>query len=380
MGAVLDYITAGESHGRAVLAVVSGFPAGHAVDVEAINRDLALRQGGHGRSSRQELENDSVEFLSGLRKGRTLGSPIAMAVFNRDVRIDSVEEESVPRPGHAELAGALKYGTRNVREISERARARETAARVMAGSLARQVLKTLGVEVLGLVRSIGTVSWDGTAGDIERTRSLRDTSPVYCADKQVSKQMVDAIDAVAREGDTLGGTVEVTASGVVAGLGSCMTWQERLDGRLARALMSIQSVKGVSIGEGFGLARLRGNDTVDGIGVAAGKVNRGNNLAGGLEGGMTNGEDVVLYAGFKPIPTTNPPAPSIDLRTGKEVVREYERSDVCAVPAGAIIAEAVVSFELLRACCEKFGGDSVLELQEGLARYRQKIGGFFAKS
>jgi chorismate synthase len=380
MDTVLDYITAGESHGRAVLAIVAGFPAGHEVDVEAIDRDLALRQGGHGRSTRQKLEKDRVEFLSGLRRGRTLGSPIAMAVFNKDVRIDDIEDESVPRPGHAELAGALKYGTKNVREISERASARETAARVAAGSLARQLLSVLGVEVIGFVRSIGWKIWEDAIGEIQETRRLRDSSPVYCPGERLSKKMVELIDKTGREGDTLGGTADVIVRGAVPGLGSCMSWKDRLDGRLARALMSIQSVKGIDIGVSAWRADVTGKEYEDPIKYDKGEFSRAQNVNGGLEGGMTNGEDIVLFAGFKPIPTTNPPASSVDLKTGEEVVREYERSDVCAVPAGAIIAEAVVSFEMLRAYCEKFGGDSVTELQENLARYQEKIRGFLSKS
>lgn len=369
---MLDYITTGESHGRAVVAVVSGFPAGHEVDVEFINRDLALRQGGHGRSKRQKLESDQVEFLSGLRRGRTLGSPVTMAIFNKDVRIDQIDQESVPRPGHAELAGALKYGTTNVREISERASARETAGRVAAGSLARQLLSELGVEVLGVVRSIGSTLWEGDIGELDEARELRDASPVYCPDEEVSGRMVSEIDAAAKEGDTVGGVVEVVARGAVPGLGSCMSWQERLDGRLASAIMSIQSVKGVEIGLGFGSIG-RGRQVVDALRWEKGEFVRRTNHAGGLEGGMTNGEDVVLKAVFKAIPTTNPPAPSVDLKTGKETVREYERSDVCAVPAGAIIAEAVVSFEILRACCDKFGADRVAELRANLESYTVRI-------
>ena len=377
---MLDYITAGESHGSAVIAVVTGFPAGYEVDIEAIDRDLALRQGGHGRSSRQKLEKDKVEFLSGLRKGRTLGSPITMAVFNKDVRIDDIEPESVPRPGHAELAGALKYDTKNVREISERASARETAARVAAGSLARQLLFGLGVEVLGFVRVIGCGNWDDAVSETQEARKLRDASPVYCPDKKASKSMVEFIDKATEEGDTLGGMVEVIVQGVIPGLGSCMSWKDRLDGRLARALMSIQAAKGVSVGSSFQNAAKRGSEVVDALSSGKAGIQRSSNNAGGLEGGMTNGEDVIFQVAFKPIPTTNPPASSVDLKTGEEVVRVYERSDVCAVPAGAIIAEAVMSFEILRAYCAKFGGDSVTELFENLARYREKIRGFFQKS
>jgi chorismate synthase len=376
----LEYITAGESHGRAIIAVVTGFPAGYGADVEGVNGDLALRQGGHGRSARQKIEKDKVEFLSGLRKGVTLGSPITMAVFNRDVRIDDIEEESVPRPGHAELAGALKYGTYNVREISERASARETAARVAAGSLARQLLLQLGVEVFGVVRSIGMALWEGDAGEIAQARQKRDASPVYCPDEKASRAMVELIDKAAADGNTLGGTVEVIARGVVPGLGSCMSWQEKLDGRLARSLMSIQSVKGVEIGASARRMDMTGKDCADPVRCRSGELYRTHNTAGGLEGGITNGEDVVVRAAFKPIPTTNPPARSVDLRTGEEVVREYERSDVCAVPAGAIIAEAVVSFDILQGYCGKFGGDTVSELQANLANFLKKIGSFCRKS
>jgi chorismate synthase len=376
---VLEYITAGESHGRAVIALVSGFPAGYEVDIELINRDLALRQGGHGRSARQKIEKDQVEFLSGLRKGRTLGSPIAMVVFNKDVRIDDISEESVPRPGHAELAGALKYGTYNVREISERASARETAARVMAGSLAKQFLSELGVDVLGVVRNIGSSAWKDNLNELKEIRKLRNSSAVYCPDKESSGKMVREIDEAKERGDTLGGVVEVVARGVIPGLGSCMNRNERLDGKLANALMSIPSVKGVEIGAGFEAAGTTGKKTADVVKIEKGDIKRSSNFAGGLEGGMTNGADILVRAAFKPIPTTKPPAKSVDLTTGKEVMREWERSDVCAVPAGAIIAEAVVSFEILQVYCDKFGGDTVSELRDNLARFLEKIQTFWKK-
>ncbi len=360
--------------------MVSGFPAGYKVDVEGVSRDLQLRQGGYGRSSRQEIEEDRAEFLSGLRRGVTLGSPIAIAIFNRDERIDDTAGESVPRPGHAELAGAFKYGTYNVREISERASARETAGRVAAGSLARQFLSELGVEVVGFVKQIGSTAWSGGLGEPGKLREERDRSAVYCPDDSASNEMVAEIDSAAGQGDTLGGVVEVVARGVVPGLGSCMSWQERLDGRLARAVMSIQAVKGVEIGAGFEAVRMRGTEASDPILWGGGRIERLSNHAGGLEGGMTNGEDVVVRAAFKPIPTTKRPAASVDLKTGEEVEREWERSDVCAVPAGAIIAESVVSFEILGTYCLKFGGDSVSELKSNLDRYIEKIENFCKKS
>ena len=376
---MLYYITSGESHGKAVIAVISGFPAGYMIDVEAMNVDLSLRQGGYGRGARQKIESDNVEILSGVRRGKTLGSPITLAIFNKDVRIDNIEEENVPRPGHAEFAGAIKFGTHNVRDISERASARETAARVAAGSLAKQFLSRLGVETLGFVRSIGNARWTGEIESIVQEKELRNSSEVYCPDKKASDEMVKAIDEAGKTGDTLGGIVEVRASGVIPGLGSCMNWDERLDGNLARAVMSINSVKGFETGKGFKLAEAKGKDTADPIACKEEGILRTSNNAGGIEGGMTNGEDIIIRAAFKPIPTTNPPAASIDILTGKEASRDWERSDICAVPAGAIIAEAVVSFELMREYCRKFGGDGADELKSNLDSYRDKAGKFLKK-
>lgn len=381
----LRYLTAGESHGPALIAVLEGVPAGLFLTAEYINRQLARRQGGYGRGGRQQIEKDGVEILAGVRGGRTLGSPIALRISNKDwenwrevmasdegAKLDS-RVVTRPRPGHADLAGALKYGHRDIRNVLERSSARETAARVAVGSVARRFLEELGIEVYGQVLRIGPVE----AVAEQRPDAIREkaeSSPVYCADAEAGRLMVEAIDKAKEAGDSLGGIFEVRVCGVPPGLGSYVHWDRRLDGRLARAVMSIQAIKGVEIGLGFAAAKLPGSMVQDEIFYTAGRgFYRETNRAGGIEGGMTNGEPVVVRAAMKPIPTLRKPLRTADLVSKEAAEAAYERSDVCAVPAACAIAEAVVAWEIARACIEKFGGDTLQEVKESLAVYIERI-------
>lgn len=383
---MLRYLTAGESHGPALLTIVEGIPAGLWLTADYIDRQLVRRQGGYGRSGRQRIEEDRVEILSGVRGGYTLGSPIALKITNRDwanwreimgpepeTRVDE-RVITRPRPGHADLAGMLKYGHRDLRNVLERASARETAARVAAGTVARRLLEELGIEVAGQVLRIGPVEVAPLEAPPEEIRGRVEKSPVYCADKAGSEAMVAAIDRAREEGDSLGGVFEVRVYGVPPGLGSYVHWDRRLDGRLAQAVMSIQAIKGVEIGIGFRAAALPGSAVQDEIFYAPGRgFYREKNNAGGLEGGVTNGEPIVIRAAMKPIPTLRRPLRSVDIFTKEPVEAAYERSDICAVPAACVIAEAVVAWEVARACLEKFGGDSLAEVKEHLARYKERV-------
>ncbi|RPF49209.1 chorismate synthase [Thermodesulfitimonas autotrophica] len=383
---VLRYLTAGESHGPALLTIVEGIPAGLWLTADYIDRQLARRQGGYGRGGRQRIEEDRVEILSGVRGGYTLGSPIALKISNRDwanwrevmgpdpeARLDE-RVVTRPRPGHADLAGMLKYGHRDLRNVLERASARETAARVAAGTVARRLLEELGIEVAGQVLRIGPVEVPPFDAPPEEIRGKVEKSPVYCADKAGSEAMVAAIDRAREEGDSLGGVFEVRVYGVPPGIGSYVHWDRRLDGRLAQAVMSIQAIKGVEIGMGFRAASLPGSAVQDEIFYAPGRgFYRERNNAGGLEGGVTNGEPIVIRAAMKPIPTLRRPLKSIDIFTKERVEAAYERSDICAVPAACVIAEAVVAWEVARACLEKFGGDSLAEIKEALERLQERV-------
>lgn len=372
---VFQYRTAGESHGPCVVAVVEGCPAGMLLDTGAIDADLARRQGGHGRSHRQRIEEDRVQVLSGIRGGRTLGSPLTLMVANRSQGIDTLPPVTMPRPGHADLAGALKYGTRDARDILERASARETAGRVAAGGVARQLLKLLGIEVYGYVTRIGPVA----ASSLPETRpaliAARDSSAVYCPDPTASEAMKAAIDQAKADGDTLGGIFEVRVEGHPAGLGSHVAVDRRLDARLAAALMGIQAIKAVEIGIGFEGCALRGSQVHDEIVFRRGQApesagyDRPTNRAGGLEGGITNGQSLVLRAGMKPISTLMRALRSADLASGKAGEAAVERSDVCAVSAASVVGEAVVAMELAGAVCEKFAADTIAELTRSWRAY-----------
>lgn len=383
---MLRYLTAGESHGPALLTIIEGMPSGLWLPVDYINRQLKRRQGGYGRGGRQRIEEDRAEILSGVRGGFTLGSPIALKITNkdwvnwRDVMAPgpeaSLEERVVtrPRPGHADLAGALKYGHRDIRNVLERSSARETAVRVAAGSVARRLLEELGIEVAGQVVRIGSVAVEPVEGPSGEVREKVENSPVFCADMAGSEAMVAEIDRALEVGDSLGGVFEVRVYGVPPGLGSCVHWDRKLDGRLAQAVMSIQAIKGVEIGLGFTAASLPGSAVQDEIFYAPGRgFYRETNRAGGIEGGMTNGETVVVRAAMKPIPTLKKPLRSVNLVTKEQIEATYERSDTCAVPAACVIAEAVVAWEMAGACMEKFGGDTLEELKANVAGYRERV-------
>jgi len=384
---VLRYITAGESHGPALVAIVEGLPAGIKVSVDDINRDLARRQLGFGRGGRMAIEKDKADILSGVRLGRSLGSPIALKIENRDwknwtVKMSAAETEEViesvtqPRPGHADLSGILKTGQEDIRNILERSSARETAARVASGALAKIFLKEFGIQVLSHVTSIGDV-----VADVEKTPGPEDLdkideSPARCFDKAAETEMVALIEEVAKAKDTVGGAFEVLVYGCPPGLGGYVSWEERLDANIARALMGVQAIKGVEIGEGFDLAFKRGSEAHDEIFYEEGRgYYRKTNRAGGIEGGMTNGEVVIARAAMKPIPTLMQPLKTVDIVTKLAVDAVKERSDVCAVPAAAVIGEAVVAFEIAKAFLNKFGGDAIEDTKAAYNHYLARLEG-----
>jgi chorismate synthase len=372
-------LTAGESHGPGLIAVIDGVPAALALGPSDIDPDLHRRQLGYGRGARQRIERDAVTITGGVRHGRTTGAPIALQIPNRDAvnweRVMSVEPVAdAPaavtrlRPGHADLAGALKYAHDDVRDVIERSSARETAARVAAGAVAKVVLRVAGIEVRSETRSIGDIEsvprFDGDAVE---------ASEVRCGDPGRTAAMVAAIAAAREAGDTLGGVVALRVTGVVAGLGTSAQWDRRLDGRIGQALLSIQSAKGLQFGDAFAAATERGSAVHDPIAVRDGRFVRSRNRAGGLEGGMTNGEDVLVDVAFKPISTLMKPLPSADLRTGAPSPAHVERSDVCVVPAAGVVAEAMLAFVLADALLEKFGADNAADLRAAVDRYRTRL-------
>jgi len=369
------FVTAGESHGKGLTAVIEGFIAGLPLEAEDINRELKRRQGGYGRSARMQMEEDRAEITAGIYKGLTTGNPIAIFISNRDWR--EVEPVTCPRPGHADLAGVTKYDLNDIRPVIERASARETAARVAAGAIARRFLEELGIAIHSHTISIGGVetSPQGEVNSIDWQQVER--SPLHCADAGAEKEMIAAIDAARVDGDTLGGVFEVVAHGVPVGLGSYAHWERRLDGIIAQAVMSIQGVKGVVIGSGFALAEVRGSQAHDAIapnleGEQGGLPwRRLSNRAGGIEGGISNGEPLVVRAVIKPIATLAAPLPSMDLRSGEAIKAHYERSDISVVPAAGVVAEAMLAIALAEACLDKFGGDS---LRETMANYHNYLG------
>lgn len=388
--------TAGETHGPALVTIAEGLPAGLRVRARDVNRDLARRQVGYGRGERMKIERDEVEILSGVRFGRTLGGPVALLLRNRDWvnwREKMAREGSgkgIPpldtaRPGHADLPGVLKYGHRDVRNVLERASARETAARVAAGALARLLLRELAVEVVGHVISLGRVRVaPGTSGSWERAAAA-EGSDLRMADPAAAAAAARLIDRAAKRGTTVGGVVEVIARGVPPGLGSFVSWDRRLDGRLAHAVMSIHAIKGVEIGGGMAVAGLSGDEVHDEIFPGGRKdrlllgrmmmpFHRKTNRAGGIEGGMTNGEPVVVRAAMKPIPTQSNPLRTVTLGSWKATAAHRERSDVCAVPACSVVAEAMVAIVLAGAFLEKFGGDSMREIKYNYASYLRRAG------
>jgi chorismate synthase len=381
----LRFTTAGESHGPGLVAIVEGLPAGLELDRERIDREMARRQLGHGRGGRMKIERDAVEVRAGVRHGRTLGSPVALLVANRDYanweeRMNpwpveaEVEEAHLPRPGHADLVGAQKYGHRDVRNVLERASARETAARVAAGAVAKELLAALGVSVHSHVLQIASVGAPERDDLTPEDFAAVDDSPVRCLDPEASERMVAEIDRLRKANESLGGIFEVRAFGLVPGLGSHVSWDQRLDGRLAQAVVSIQAVKGVSVGEAWEVAGLPGSESHDEIFWSEESgYHRETNRAGGVEGGMSNGEPLIVRGALKPISTLTKPLRSVDTETKEPAQAMRERTDSTVVPAAAVVAEAMVALTLARSYREKFGGDHIDDVLAAVAAYRERI-------
>ncbi len=383
------FLTAGESHGKGLVAVIEGMVAGLPINEDYIAQDLKRRQAGYGRSARMKIEQDKAEIISGVRHGLTIGSPISLLIWNRVwegwqeiMSVVSADKEiqplTAPRPGHADLAGVIKYGIEDIRPILERASARETAARVAVGAVARRFLEEFDISIRSHTISIGkqrakqpkTIDWQ----QVEK-------SPVRCADAGAEKAMMVAIDEAKAEGDTLGGTFEVIATGVPVGLGSHVQWDLRLNGQIAQAIMSINAVKGVEIGAGFSVTDIKGSKAQDIIETSSKGApmpwQRATNSAGGIEGGISNGQPIVVRAAVKPIATLGKPLPSVDLRTGKKTEAHYERSDICVVPAAGVIGETMLAIILTNAMLSKFGGD---HLKETLANYKNYISSAYSRN
>lgn len=388
-GRMLRWITAGESHGPELVCVLEGFPAGVEIDKGQIINEMARRRLGYGRGSRQKFEQDELTISSGIRHGISQGGPIALRIANTEwpkweqiMSAEPVDAEELtgaraqpltrPRPGHADFTGMQKYGFDESRPVLERASARETAARVALGSVAKSFLSALGIEIISHTTSIGTVFVEG-ATPAPKDRESLDLDAVRCADKKTSERMVAEIDQAKKDGDTLGGTVEVLVYGLPPGLGSYVHWDRKLDGKLAQAMMSIQAMKSVEIGDGLETTKRRGSEAHDEIEVINGEVSRKTDRAGGLEGGMTNGEILRVRVGMKPISTVPRALSTIDTATGEEATAHHQRSDVCAVPAAGIIAEAMAALVIADAVSEKFGGDSLTEVKRNMHSYLESI-------
>ena len=389
---MIRFTTAGESHGKGLVAILEGIPAGLPLVVDDVNRDLQRRMQGYGRGARMKIEADAVEFISGVRAGETLGSPIALHIANKDwdnwVDVMASEPDTDPdarrrrrlvrpRPGHADLVGVLKYDRADARDILERASARETAARVACGAVCRKLLSHFDVEIGSHVVALGSVSANVPDPLPTPLNDAADKSPTRCLDQQATEAMIREIDAAKKDGDTLGGIVEVIARGVVVGLGSHVSWDRKLDGRLAAALMSIPAAKGGEIGLGFEVARRRGSEAHDEIGwdgpASSGGVLRSSNRAGGVEGGITTGQPLVMRVAKKPISTLMRPLDTINIETGETAKAQSERSDVTAVPAIGVIAEAMVAIVLADAMLEKFGGDTLDDLRQAYDAYLRRL-------
>jgi len=386
------FLTAGESHGPALTTIIEGVPAGLQVVAEPINAQLKRRQGGYGRGARQKIETDTVEFLSGIRFGRTLGSPITMVVRNRDwanwttkMSVEPLPEDqtetpaiSIPRPGHADYAGMMKYNHDDLRNVLERASARNTATQVAVGGLAKILLAEFGITVASHVVNIGGIRANIDNIDLRTLAEVTAESQVSVADRDAEEKIIAAIDEAKYRGDTLGGTFEVVALGLPVGLGSYAHWDSRIDGLIAQALMSIQAIKGVEIGIGFGAADIPGSQVHDAFFYDASatdeaKFRRGSNNAGGTEGGISNGEPLVVRAVMKPIATLMKQLPSVNLKTKEGVPAFAERSDVCAVPAAAVVGEAMVAIVLAQLMCDKFAGDSIAEMHDNYNAYMTRV-------
>ena len=386
----LRFLTAGESHGPGLTAIVEGLPSGLALDPAAVEAELRRRQGGYGRGARMQIEADRATFTAGVRHGKTLGSPLALHIPNLDHKhwekimapfgvapVPPQREVTAPRPGHADLAGGTKHRARDLRDVLERASARETAARVAVGAVARQFLAVFGVRIVGHTRSLGGITVEARVPEevpYDAVQPRAAANDLAVLDPEMHARMVAAIDAAKADGDTLGGVVEVLALGVPAGLGSHVHWDRRLDARLGQALLSIPAVKGVEIGPAFANAALRGSQVHDSVApAAAGGLQRQSNRAGGCEGGVSNGEPLVLRAAMKPLSTLMRALPTVDLRTGKPARAAVERSDVCAVPACGVVAEAVVAIVLAQAWLEKFSGDCLDDVLAAWRHYVQEV-------
>ena len=401
----IRYLTSGESHGKALIGILEGIPSGLSVSSGDIDRDLRRRQGGHGRGGRMKIEADRAQILSGIRFGKTIGSPIALLIENNDwqnwqdimsaeLKLKGSDSKTVasPRPGHADLAGAVKYDTHDMRNILERSSARETAMRVALGAIAKRFLSEFGIRIGSYVVGIGRVQSSSPIGrdkvkssenELLELFKIAEISPVRCPDKISSKKMVQLIDKALKEGNSLGGIFEVFAAGVPVGLGSHIQWDRRLDGKLAQALMSIQAIKGVEIGMGFEMSRKSGSEVMDEIFYRNSKFKIQNskfyhktNNAGGIEGGMTNGMPIIIRAAMKPIPTLRKPLHSVDINTKKPVKAAYERSDICAVPAAGVVGEAMTALVIAGAFLEKFGGDSMVEVKRNYNSYLNYLSKF----
>lgn len=398
---MLQFITSGESHGKGLTVILDGVPAGLSVDEDAVNHELWRRQQGYGRGGRMKIESDKIEIISGVRHGKTMGSPVTFFIQNKDFKnwenvmsAKPVDEPlkppvSSPRPGHADLVGLIKYQHEDIRDVIERASARETAARTAAGALCKILLKEFGIEIFSWVLKIGAHRWDGALSEKKLTmRKLKslyekaEKSAVRCPDETVSKKIVSLIDKTKKNGDTLGGIFEVVAAGVPVGLGSYVQWDRKLDGKLAQAFLSIHAVKGFEIGMGFRMADVPGSYVHDEIFYRENGENpealnapyyRKTNNAGGLEGGVTNGEPLVARAVMKPISTLMKPLSSVNVKTKELVQSHIERSDVCAVPAAAVVGEAMMALTLSDAMIEKFGGDSMSEMKSNYSRYIETV-------
>jgi chorismate synthase len=406
------FTTAGESHGKALVAIVEGVPAGLTIDVDAINHELWRRQQGYGRGGRMKIETDTVEILSGVRYGKSLGSPIALMIENKDfvhwqdvMSAEALETEpnnprivTRPRPGHADLAGGQKFGARDLRDILERASARETAARVACGAIAKQLLSSFGIEIRSHVIQLGGIPKNPLAKTWDEIGAIRLDSPLNCADEAVQTEMIALIDQAKEDGDTLGGVYEIVARGLPVGLGAHTSWEDKLDGRIARAVMSIHATKSVEIGTGITNAAIPGSEVHDEIFYegsdtggnasvnelaevgnasvnerASGRFVRRTNRAGGLEGGITNGEEVRVRGYMKPISTLRKPLHSVDIDTKAEDLAAFERSDITAVPAAGVIGKSMLAIVLANAMREKFGGDSIDEMGQNFEAYQKSI-------
>ena len=371
---MLRFLTAGESHGPCLTAILEGMPSGVPVDPAVIAREMRRRQLGYGRGPRMQFEPDAVELCSGLRQGKTLGSPITLVIKNKDASLDRLPVVTQPRPGHADLVGAMKYDHRDIRNVLERASARETAARVAVGAVCRQLLSPLGISLGSHVVALGAVQAKPASPTVAQLRAKADPTPLRCLDPAATKRMIAAIDAAMAAGDTLGGVFEVRVEGIPPGLGSHVHYDRRFDAILGRAMLSIHAVKAVEIGDGVRAASLPGSKVQDEIFYVRNRgFSRSQNRAGGFEGGMTNGEPLIIRGYLKPLSTLRKPLRSVEINTKRPVVATVERTDVTTVPAAGVIGEAMVAFELANAILEKFGGDSHRELKRNYQSYLRQI-------